>query len=83
MLLFSTVFYSTSKRDERVDINAIKNYFYDAEQMLIKKGDACDKYNIVSNDVIKGALVEKVKTGCYHNVLYSPCHTVHHAFNHT
>ena len=59
MLLFSTVFYSTSKRDERVDINAIKNYFYDAEQMLIKKGDACDKYNIVSNDVIKGALVEK------------------------
>ena len=68
VLLFSAVFYFNSKRDEGVDVKTIKNYFYDTEQILIKRGDTCCKYNFVSNKVIKAALVEKVNTGIWYDV---------------
>ena len=67
MLIFSTVFYLNAKR-EGGDINTIKNYFYDVEQVLVKKGDICCKYNAISNNVMKDALIEKVNTGIWHDV---------------
>ncbi len=67
MLIFSTVFYLNAKR-EGGDINTIKNYFYDAEQVSVKKGDTCYKYNAISNNVMKEKLVERVNTGIWYDV---------------